>query len=168
VRAELAELGGEEALGAPATLLLAAAALAEGDARAALAHLERATASGAALDDFRTLRARCHLALDMPREARDDLEVVIASEPENADALGMLADCALRLGDAETALERGMASAALSMANPRVHFTIGRAFMALGSPREAITALEAACALAPGWGEAIAALEAAKRAQGGS
>jgi hypothetical protein len=54
------------------------------------------------------------------------------------------------------------------MANPRVHFTIGRAFMALGSPREAITALEAACALAPGWGEAIAALEAAKRAQGGS
>jgi predicted AlkP superfamily phosphohydrolase/phosphomutase/tetratricopeptide (TPR) repeat protein len=168
VRAELAELGGEEALGAPATLLLAAAALAEGDARAALAHLERATASGAALDDFRTLRARCHLALDMAREARDDLEVVLALEPENADALGMLADCALRLGDAETALERGMASAALSMSNPRVHFTIGRAFMALGSPREAITALEAACALAPGWGEAIAALEAAKRAQGGS
>ena len=80
----------------------------------------------------------------------------------------MLADCALRLGDAETALERGMASAALSMSNPRVHFTIGRAFMALGSPREAITALEAACALAPGWGEAIAALEAAKCAQGGS
>jgi predicted AlkP superfamily phosphohydrolase/phosphomutase/tetratricopeptide (TPR) repeat protein len=162
VRAELAALGGEEALGAPATLLLAAAVLAEGDAQVALAHLERATASGAALDDFRALRARCHLALDMPREAREDLEIVLASEPENADVLGMLADCALRLGDANAALERGMASAALSMSNPRVHLTIGRAFLALGSAAEAITALEAACALAPGWGEAIAALETAK------
>ena len=164
VRAELAALGGEQALGAPATLLLAAAELAEGDARAALAHLERMTATGAAIDDFRALRARCHLALDMPREAKGDLEVVLASEPENADALGMLADCALRLGDPETALEQGMASAALTMSNPRVHLTIGRAFMELGWPAEAVTAFEAACALAPGWAEAQSSLEAARRA----
>ena len=167
VRAELAALGGEDAIGAPATLLLAAATLAEGDARAALAQLERATSTGAVLDDFRALRARCHLALDMPREARDDLEIVLASDPENADVLGMLADSALRLGDAEAALERGMASAALSMSNPRVHVTIGRAFLALGSAREAVTAFEAACALAPHWGEARAALAEARHAPGG-
>lgn len=164
VRAELSALGGEEALGAPATLLLAAAELAEGDARAALAHLERATAAGAVLDDFRMLRARSHLSLDMPRESRADLEVVLASEPENSEALGMLADCMLRLGDASAALEHGMASAALSMSNPRLHLTIGRAFLALGSPSEAVTAFETACALAPGWDEARVGLEDARRA----
>lgn len=167
VRAELASLGGEDALGAPATLLYAAAELAEGDARAALARVERAmaaAAAGAANDDLRMLRARCRLALDMPCEATGDLEAVIAAEPENADALGMLAECKLRLGDADAALEHGMASAALSMANPRVHLTIGRAFMALGSPAEAATAFATACAQAPGWSEAIAALEEAQRA----
>jgi hypothetical protein len=57
-----------------------------------------------------------------------------------------------------------MASAALTMSNPRVHLTIGRAFMELGSPAEAVTAFEAACALAPGWAEAQSSLEAARRA----
>jgi cytochrome c-type biogenesis protein CcmH/NrfG len=89
---------------------------------------------------------------------------VLASEPENSEALGMLADCMLRLGDASAALEHGMASAALSMSNPRVHLTIGRAFLALGSPSEAVTAFETACALAPGWDEARVGLEDARRA----
>lgn len=168
LRAELESLGGEAGLGAPATLLLASAELAEGDARAAVARLARAADAGAgdaAVADFRALRARCYLALDMPREARDELEAVIAMEPENAEVLSMLADCSLRLGDAENALERGMASAALSMSNPRVHLTIGRAFMALGAPAEAATAFEAACALAPGWDEASTALIEARRAR---
>jgi hypothetical protein len=51
-----------------------------------------------------------------------------------------------------------MASAALTMSNPRVHLTIDRAFMELGSPAEAVTAFEAACALAPGWAEAQSSL----------
>jgi hypothetical protein len=60
-----------------------------------------------------------------------------------------------------------MASAALSMSNPRVHLTIGRAFMALGSPGEAATAFATACAQAPGWDEAVAALEEARQAAAG-
>jgi tetratricopeptide (TPR) repeat protein len=167
VRAELDSLGGEEALGAPATLLLAAAEFASGDARAALARIDRAIAATGTQDDLRMLRARCLLAIAMPREASVDLEAVLASDPENADALGMLADCALRMGDAERALEHGMASAALSMSNPRVHLTIGRAFMALGSPGEAATAFATACAQAPGWDEAVAALEEAREAAAG-
>jgi len=164
VRAEIAALGGEDALGAPATLLLAGALLAEGDAESALAHLERSSATGLALDDLRSLRARCHLALQRPNEARVEVEAVLASDPQDANALGMLAECALRLGDAETALEKGMASAALTMSNPRVHLTIGRAFLALGSPAEAITALTTADALAPGWEDVRVALEEARRA----
>jgi predicted AlkP superfamily phosphohydrolase/phosphomutase/tetratricopeptide (TPR) repeat protein len=166
MRAEIESLGGEAALGAPATLLLAGAELAEGDARGALARVDRALAAAevGAPCDFRTLRARALLALGDAAAARVDLEHALGEEPEDADALCMLADCALRLGDASAALEHGMASAALAIGSPRVHLVIGRAFMALGSPAEAVTAFEAACALGPGWDEACAALEEARRA----
>jgi tetratricopeptide (TPR) repeat protein len=160
VRAEIDALGGEAVLGAPATLLLAGAELAEGDARAALARLERASASS---DDFRMLRARCHAALGRHADAEAELQEALRADPENADALGMLAECVLRRGDASGALEHGMASAALAMGNPRIHLVIGRAFIALGSAGEAVTALETACALAPGWDEARATLEEARR-----
>jgi cytochrome c-type biogenesis protein CcmH/NrfG len=91
-------------------------------------------------------------------EAKADLDAAIAREPEHAEALGLLAECCLRLGDAEAALEHGMASAALAISNPRVHLTIGRAFVALGSLQDAVVAFEAACALGPGWDEAQRAL----------
>lgn len=113
------------------------------------------------------LRARALLALGDAAAARADLEHALGEEPENADALCMLADAALRLGDASAALEHGMASAALAIGSPRVHLVIGRAFLTLGSPTEAVTAFEAACALGPGWEEARAALEEARRAAGG-
>jgi tetratricopeptide (TPR) repeat protein len=88
----------------------------------------------------------------------------VARDPEHAEALTLLAECRLRAGDAEGALAHGMASAALHLANPRVHLTIGRAFLAVGSPREAITAFEAAVAMAPGWDEARTELEIARAA----
>jgi len=163
VRAEIDALGGEAVLGAPATLLLAGAEFAGGDARAALARLERADASS---EDFRMLRARCQIALERHADAEAELQEALRADPESVDALGMLAECMLRRGDANAALEHGMASAALVMGNPRIHLVIGRAFMALGSAGEAVTALETACALAPGWDDARAALEEARRVRG--
>jgi len=161
-RREIEDLGGEATVGAPATLLLAAADLAAGEPRRALERLVM-SASSADLDDFRMLRARCRLALGESGEAERELGPVLETDPEHAEALAMLAECRLLAGDAEGALDRGMASAALHMANPRVHLTIGRAFLALGSPAEAVTAFEAAAALAPGWDEARGELEAARK-----
>jgi tetratricopeptide (TPR) repeat protein len=164
VRREIEDLGGESAVGGPATLLLAAAAFAEGDPRSALDRLRTGAASSADADDFRAMRARCHLALGDPAAAEAEVAAIVERDPEHAEALTLLAECRLRAGDAEGALAHGMASAALHLANPRVHLTIGRAFLAVGSPREAITAFEAAVAMAPGWDEARTELEIARAA----
>jgi tetratricopeptide (TPR) repeat protein len=164
VRREIEGLGGEAAIGGAATLLLAAADLALGSPQAALARLGTGEPSPAALDDFRVLRARCRLELGDFTAAEREVAPLVERDPEHAEALALLAECRLLAGDADGALAHGLASAALHLAHPRVHLTIGRAFLAIGSPREAVTAFEAAVALAPGWDEARAALDTARRA----
>lgn len=164
VRAELESLGGEDAIGLPATLLLAAAQLAEGDAGGALARLQAAGDARTSGTDVRMLRARCHAALGAHPEAEADLRACVAVEPDHSEALALLAECRLKSGDAAQALELGMQSAALRLSNPKVHLLIGQAFMVLGSAAEAVTAFEAAVAQAPGWDEARRALEDAQRA----
>jgi predicted AlkP superfamily phosphohydrolase/phosphomutase len=167
MRAELAALGGESALGLPATLLLASARLAEGaaeDAARMLAARASTAADGSVGDDLPMLRARCALAAARPAEAEAFLVPIAARDAENAEALAMLAECRLALGDPEGALVHGMRSAALRMTNPRLHLLIGRALLLLDEPGEALVAFEAARAQAPGSPEADAGLAAARAA----
>jgi Flp pilus assembly protein TadD len=90
----------------------------------------------------------------------------LADEPQDAGTLAQLAALRLRAGDAEGALDLGLRSAALDMRQAGVHMTVGRAFLALGSPGEAANAFAACVVQAPGWNEAREALAAARRASG--
>ena len=152
MRAEIDALGGEDALGLPATLLLASARLAEGEPQDAAgilaAYASRADDAGAG-EDLPTLSARCALALARPAEAEALLLPIASRDAENAEVLAMLAECRLALGDPEGTLSYGMRSAAIRMTNPRVHILIGRALLLIGEPTEALVALEAARAQAP-------------------
>ena len=105
-------------------------------------------------------------ALQLWPEAEASLQAALAEEPEDAAVLGTLAEVLLQRGQAESALEHGLRAAALNMHAPRVHWTIGRAFTALGLHREAVNAYAACAAQAPGWTEAREALQAARAAAG--
>jgi predicted AlkP superfamily phosphohydrolase/phosphomutase/tetratricopeptide (TPR) repeat protein len=103
------------------------------------------------------------VALSRHAEAEAPLEAALAANPEDAAVLAALARVRLALGDPEAAVDLGLRSASLAFTNPRVHFVLGEAFLALGDHEGAIEALETCLLQAPAWREARESLQRAQR-----
>ena len=145
--------------------LRAAAALATGRPAVAVEQLQALDAAGAG-PDVRAMLGHAQAAAGALQDAEESFGVALAAEPEDPEVLGALASVRLLRGDAAGALEAGLRAASLRMNDPRIHFTVGRAFAALGEHAEAVTALTVCVAQAPAWEEAARELEAARRASG--
>jgi predicted AlkP superfamily phosphohydrolase/phosphomutase/Tfp pilus assembly protein PilF len=155
---------GREALAAQA--MRARLMLGSGDAAGAVGVLRALAEQPGGLDGIDALLGRALVAAGDDAGAEVAFHRALAAEPEDAGVLGALAAIRLRAGDADAALELGLRAAALDMRQPAVHMTIGRAFMALGAPAEAVNAFAACVAQAPGWAEAREAVAAARIAAG--
>ena len=145
--------------------LRAAAALALGRTAVAVEQLQALVAAGAG-PDVRAMLGHAQSAAGALKDAEESFGVALAAEPEDPEVLGALASVRLLRGDAAGALDAGLRAASLRMNDPRIHFTVGRAFAALGEHAEAVTALTVCVAQAPAWEEAARELEAARRASG--
>ena len=145
--------------------LRAAAALALGRTAVAVEQLQALVAAGAG-PDVRAMLGHAQSAAGALNDAEESFGVALAAEPEDPEVLGALASVRLLRGDAAGALDAGLRAASLRMNDPRIHFTVGRAFAALGEHAEAVTALTVCVAQAPAWEEAARELEAARRASG--
>jgi predicted AlkP superfamily phosphohydrolase/phosphomutase len=145
--------------------LRAAAALALGRTAVAVEQLQALVAAGAG-PDVRAMLGHAQSAAGALNDAEESFGVALAAEPEDPEVLGALASVRLLRGDAAGALDAGLRAASLRMNDPRIHFTVGRAFAALGEHAEAVTALTVCVAQAPAWEEAARELEAVRRASG--
>jgi len=155
---------GREAVAAQA--MRARLMLGEGNAAGAVVVLRALAGGPGAIEGIDALLGRALAAAGDDAGAEAALRRALDAEPEDAGSLGALAGLRLRAADAEGALELGLRAAALDMRQPAVHMTIGRAFMAIGAPAEAVNAFAACVAQAPGWTEARDALAAARIAAG--
>jgi predicted AlkP superfamily phosphohydrolase/phosphomutase/Flp pilus assembly protein TadD len=133
--------------------------LQEGRADAAIEGLRRLHALQRPPRGVRSMLAQALVASGRFDEAEPVIRDALAEEPEDARALSARAELALARGDSEGAIADGLAAASLAMDDPRVHFTLGRAFAVAGSSPEAERALEACIALAPSWLEPRALLD---------
>jgi predicted Zn-dependent protease len=149
-----------------AQVLRAQLALDRGDAPTAVGLLRSLAADARSMAGIHAMLGRALAAAGRDEEAEASFRRALADEPQDAGTLAQLAALRLRAGDAEGALDLGLRSAALDMRQAAVHMTVGRAFLALGSPGEAVNAFAACVAQAPGWNEAREALAAARRASG--
>jgi predicted AlkP superfamily phosphohydrolase/phosphomutase/predicted Zn-dependent protease len=149
-----------------AQVLRAQLALDGGDAPAAVGLLRSLAADAPSTVGIHAMLGRALVAAGRDEEAESCFRRALADEPQDAGTLAQLAALRLRAGDAEGALDLGLRSAALDMRQAGVHMTVGRAFLALGSPGEAANAFAACVVQAPGWNEAREALAAARRASG--
>jgi Flp pilus assembly protein TadD len=145
--------------------LRAAAALAMGRTAVAVEQLQALVAAGAG-PDVRAMLGHAQSAAGALKDAEESFGVALTAEPEDPEVLGALASVRLLRGDAAGALDAGLRAASLRMNDPRIHFTVGRAFAALGEHAEAVTALTVCVAQAPAWEEAARELEAARRSSG--
>ena len=155
---------GREAVAAQA--MRARLMLGEGNPAGAVVVLRALAGGPGAIEGIDALLGRALAAAGDDAGAEAALRRALDAEPEDAGSLGALAGLRLRAADAEGALELGLRAAALDMRQPAVHMTIGRAFMAIGAPAEAVNAFAACVAQAPGWTEARDALASARIAAG--
>jgi len=152
--------------GVAAEQLRAAIDMAAGRHGAAAERLRGLAASGHGAQAHAML-GQALAALGELDEAERSLRASLSDEPEDPEVLCALSVLRLRRGDAEGALESGLRAASLRMDDPRIHLAVGRAFMALGEHAEAVTALSACVAQAPGWEHAAQGLQEARRKAGG-
>jgi protein O-GlcNAc transferase len=103
-------------------------------------------------------------------EARDVLERVLAFDPEQAEALYLLAGIKVGRGEAETGVELIRKALAIAPGNPNYHFSLGEVLTRLGRFDEAIPHLREAVERRPdaiGWKQQLdAALHNATLASG--
>jgi Flp pilus assembly protein TadD len=144
----------------PAIIMLQAAIdMREGRTAAAIESLKGLQEGSLPPRGVAALLAQALVAAGRLDEAEPLLRAALDEEPEDPRVLCSWAELLLARGDADGAISRGLSSAALAMDDPRVHFVLGRAFIATGSMEEASNALAACCALAPAWAEPRAMLE---------
>ena len=135
-------------------------------ADAAISRLQSLCATGCAPRGARSLLGQALVAAGRLEEAGPVLEAAIEEEPEDPRVLCAWAELMLANGDADGAITKGLAAAALAMDDPRVHFVLGRAFVAAGSMEDASHALAACTALAPAWADAKALLDSVRGSLG--
>ena len=121
------------------------------------------TDAGATSPEVLARIGELRVALGRHAEAEAPLEAAFAANPEDAAVLAALARVRLALGDPEAAVDLALRSASLAFTNPRVHFVLGEAFLALGDHAGGIEALETCLLQAPAWREAREALQRAQR-----
>jgi Flp pilus assembly protein TadD len=99
-------------------------------------------------------------------EAAEVYEAVIAEEPENADALNLLASAKRSSGDVAGALPLAQRAAAAAPSRQDIRFNLGNALFAAGETDAAVDAYVTALRLGPGTAEIEANLGIALARQG--
>jgi tetratricopeptide (TPR) repeat protein len=80
---------------------------------------------------------------------------LLASEPQNSDALHLLGVALAKAGHSREALEAIAGAAQLQPDNPAIHVNLGTALSRLGRDEEALASFERAVALKPDWAAAL-------------
>jgi Flp pilus assembly protein TadD len=155
----LSSIRAEGAVPPAVQALLALVDLREGRAEHALQSLRDVRRSASPPRGSLAMLAQALVASGRLEEAEPALHDALAEEPEDPQVLCAWAELLLARGDADGAIAKGLAAAALCMNDPRVHFVLGRAFAASGSRGEAVQALAACVAIAPSWAEPRAMLD---------
>ncbi len=139
-----------------------------GDARGAVAELERALDEDPDSPEIVTRIARLLCAKGASRDAADEalgtFDDALALDPTYSPAWLGLAECRERRGDPPGALDAARRAAEYDPQNPRATRAVARLLFSLGRPSEAWTWLEALAALFPESREAqLALLDEARR-----
>lgn len=130
-------------------MMLGALEFAEGNADAALSHLEVVAASDPRLPGLHNKLGSVYLETKRYDAAIAAFEKALSIDGDSPLALTGRAAARLETCEPEAALEDAMLAGELIHHQPRAHYLIGRALMALGRAEEAVEALEVCVKQAP-------------------
>ena len=135
---------------AMAHYLLGKADNGQGDGLMCIAHLTRAIALKEDFTEARLLRAEALVKMRQYKEAREDLEAILAQEPDEENALllrGQIAEATQNLAEAEADYRR---ITEVNPFNEQAFTSLGRLYIAQNKLTEAIALLDEAIELNPG------------------
>jgi len=158
--------GFDAARSTAAHLLQASIAIERKDAIAALKHLS--IVGEQQPHDLQVLCLRMEALLKLHRweECQTVCDLVLAEDPNNAQAHLGHARCALHLGNAEAAVSHALEAIGFQYGNPRGHFLLGIALYTLEQHTAAEDALETTVRLSPRFGAAFRYLAHTRKALG--
>ncbi|MFO7854284.1 MAG: tetratricopeptide repeat protein, partial [Paracoccaceae bacterium] len=145
----LAELEAQAGAGGVAEQLRAASMFGEGRVEESIGILEGMWETRGAGVDMTALARAYALSGDL-EGAREFLERIRDAEPDNLDALALLAQVKSRSGDVEGAEATLRTALEAAPENPALHRVLANFLQATGRPEEAEAAIEAGLAAAPG------------------
>lgn len=130
-------------------MMLGVLELAEGKSAEALESLRRVAAAEPRLPHLHNKLGEVYLSMRRYDEAIAAFEKALSIDSESPVAFAGLAKAQLENGNPQAALDQALVAAELVHFFPRVHFTIGKALLALGDFAGAVEALELCVKQAP-------------------
>ncbi|QDT67752.1 tetratricopeptide repeat protein [Planctomycetes bacterium MalM25] len=131
-------------------MMLGALEFAEGNAEAAMEHLQAVAEAEPRLPGLHNKLGQVLLSMKRYEPAIAAFDKALEIDGDSPLAFTGRSRGRLELGDAQGALDDAMIAAELVHHLPRAHYLIGRAFAALGQPQDAAEALELCVKQAPG------------------
>ena len=144
----------EEEGNAPAYYLLGKATHKQGDLIMAIAHLTKAVALKDDYTEARLLRAEILAGMGQYAEATQDIEAILATNPESEEALLLRGKVREACGQAEAAEQDYRAIIEANPFNEQAYLQLGMLYIAQQKPAEAIAVLDEAIEQNPGCAQA--------------
>jgi tetratricopeptide (TPR) repeat protein len=130
-------------------MMLGTLEFAEGNAAAAIEHLQQVAATEPRLPFLHNKLGEIYLETKRYPLAIEAFEKALTIDGESPIAFAGLARAKLETGDPQAALDNALIAAELIHYFPRAHLTIGKALLALGETQAAVEALELCVKQAP-------------------